>query len=261
MNVKVKDLYKKFENKIAVSGINFDIKENTTLGLLGPNGVGKSTVADAINFAIYGSTLRELKKEHVINNINQRNCVVTLEFTLNHDGNTTEYKIVRSLSPSKCYLYEDNVDKTRDSIVNTTEYIQGLLNTTQDVYQNCVVMTINNATPFMAKKKLDKRKFIEGIFNLQIFSNMLALARVKYNEVVKELDIECARYEEISNSIDNYNTQKEIALNEKNRARKKLNDRKNANINEIKQLKNSKTTITEQDLAGFTENIIKIDSK
>ena len=48
MNVKVKDLYKKFENKIAVSGINFDIKENTTLGLLGPNGCGKTTTIGMI---------------------------------------------------------------------------------------------------------------------------------------------------------------------------------------------------------------------
>ena len=48
MNVKVKDLYKKFEDRIAVSGINFDIKENTTLGLLGPNGCGKTTTIGMI---------------------------------------------------------------------------------------------------------------------------------------------------------------------------------------------------------------------
>ena len=48
MNVKVKDLYKKFENKIAVNGINFDIKENSTLGLLGPNGCGKTTTIGMI---------------------------------------------------------------------------------------------------------------------------------------------------------------------------------------------------------------------
>jgi len=48
MNVKVKDLYKKFENKIAVCGINFDIKENSTLGLLGPNGCGKTTTIGMI---------------------------------------------------------------------------------------------------------------------------------------------------------------------------------------------------------------------
>ena len=48
MNVKVKDLFKKFENKIAVNGINFNITENSTLGLLGPNGCGKTTTIGMI---------------------------------------------------------------------------------------------------------------------------------------------------------------------------------------------------------------------
>ena len=48
MNVKIKNLYKKFENKIAVNGINFNISENSTLGLLGPNGCGKTTTIGMI---------------------------------------------------------------------------------------------------------------------------------------------------------------------------------------------------------------------
>ena len=48
MNVKIKSLYKKFENKIAVNGINFNISENSTLGLLGPNGCGKTTTIGMI---------------------------------------------------------------------------------------------------------------------------------------------------------------------------------------------------------------------
>ena len=57
------------------------------------NGVGKSTVADSIYFAIYGTTLRELKKDHIINNITQRNCVVELDFDVNIDGKSNQYKI------------------------------------------------------------------------------------------------------------------------------------------------------------------------
>ena len=154
------------------------------------NGVGKSTIADAVYFAIFGSTLREIKKEHIVNNITQRGCEVHLDFSVNSYGSNTNYKIVRKLTPTKCHLYEDGIDKTRDSIQNTTEYICKLLNTTPDIFQNCVIMTINNATPFMAKKKIEKRKFIEGIFNLQVFSNMLASARSEYNIVLRELDIE-----------------------------------------------------------------------
>jgi DNA repair exonuclease SbcCD ATPase subunit len=127
------------------------------------NGVGKSTVADAVYFAIFGNTLRELKKDFIVNNIVQRNCEVCLNFTVNVDGVESEYKLIRRLAPSKCLLYRDGEDITRDSISNTTQYLCDLLHTTPEVFQNCVIMTVNNVIPFMAKKKLEKRKFIEGI--------------------------------------------------------------------------------------------------
>jgi DNA repair exonuclease SbcCD ATPase subunit len=223
------------------------------------NGVGKSTIADAVYFAIFGSTLREIKKEHIVNNITQRGCEVHLEFNVNSDGNNINYKIIRKLTPTKCYLYEDDIDKTRDSIQNTTDYICNILNTTPDIFQNCVIMTINNATPFMAKKKIEKRKFIEGIFNLQVFSNMLASARSEYNIVLRDLDIECARFEEISSSLNTYGEQKETDISEKNRSRKKLLERQNINIKEIEELSKNKTNITQDQINKYNSSITKID--
>ena len=133
------------------------------------NGVGKSTVADSIYFAIFGTTLRELKRDHIVNNITQRNCEVMLNFNVQQAGETNRYKLIRKLVPSKCYLYKNDEDITLDTIANTTEHVCEILNTNADVFQNCVIMTLNNVIPFMAKKKLEKRKFIESIFNLQVF--------------------------------------------------------------------------------------------
>ena len=200
------------------------------------NGVGKSTIADAINFAIYGDTLRELKKEHITNNIIQKDCEVCLVFTVNQDGNRTEYKVIRKLKPTKCFLYEDDVDKTLDTIANTSDYIVKLLNSSSEVFQNCVVMTINNTVPFMAKKGIDKRKFIEGIFNLQIFSDMLNVVRAEYNNILRDFDIECAKYEEISNTLQAYNDQKTNSENEKIRAKAKFEARRTAYVDEIKNI-------------------------
>ena len=53
------------------------------------------------------------------------------------------------LEPSKCYLYVNGEDRTRDSISNTTEYICKILNASQDVFQNCVIMTLNNTKILM----------------------------------------------------------------------------------------------------------------
>tara|TARA_R110002167_G_scaffold9579_19_gene44364 strand:+ start:355 stop:2175 length:1821 start_codon:yes stop_codon:yes gene_type:complete len=183
-----------------ITGINKDKQDRR-------NGVGKSTIADALHFALFGSTIRDLKKEHIVNNITQKDCEVVLEFTITNNNISTKYKLVRRLVPSKCFLYENDIDITRDSISNTTTYITSLINSTPEVFQNCVIMTVNNTTPFMAKKKIEKRKFVEGILNLEVFSDMLCQVRNEYNSVTKEFDIECMRYEEVSKTIETYESQ------------------------------------------------------
>ena len=223
------------------------------------NGVGKSTVADSIYFAIYGDTLRPVKKDHIINNITQRNCIVELEFEVNCDGVLSQYKIIRQLAPSKCHLTCDGKDITRDSIANTTEHIMSLLNTTSEVFQNCVIMTVNNAIPFMAKKKLEKRKFIEGIFNLQVFSNMLTTVRGEYNTVVKDLDIECAKYEEISNTLAAYAEQKQANENEYNRSNEKLNARLEHNKESVLKLQDKLDKVKDINIDDVKDIISQLD--
>ena len=213
-----------------ITGLNKDKEDRR-------NGVGKSTIADAIYFAVFGNTIRELKKEHMINNVTQDRCEVVLEFDCNSDGQQDSYRIVRTLGPTKCYLYKNGDDKTRDSINNTNELISEIINSSPEVFQNCVIMTINNTTPFMAKKKLEKRKFIEGIFNLQVFSGMLNNARSEANEVVKDFNVECARYEEVSNSLDSYVVQQNEANEVRDQAKKRYTDRKQRNIDTIKEHK------------------------
>ena len=100
-----------------ITGINRDKEDRR-------NGVGKSTVADALYFAIFGQTLRELKKNFIANNLTAGTCEIQLSFTVDdpkHGFN--EFDIIRTLNPSKCYIYKNGNDKTRDSIVNTNEYI------------------------------------------------------------------------------------------------------------------------------------------
>lgn len=224
------------------------------------NGVGKSTVADSIYFAIFGTTLRELKRDHIVNNITQRDCEVTLNFTVQQDGETNRYKLIRKLAPSKCYLYKDDEDVTRDTIANTTEHVCDVLNTTPEVFQNCVIMTLNNVVPFMAKKKLDKRKFIEGIFNLQVFGNMLTTARQQYNKVLRELDVECAKYEEISNTLATYIEQKQTMANERKRSIDKLQARKQSNLKRIDQLDQDIKSHEDVDIEKIHESVSKIDN-
>lgn len=213
-----------------ITGVNKDKDDRR-------NGVGKSTIADAIYFTIFGTTIREIKKENICNNQSTGQTETCLDLCITENQRTTEYRIVRVLNPSKCYLYVDGVDKTRDSISNTSKYITDMLCSTPDVFQNCVIMTLNNTIPFMAQKKNDKRKFIEGILNLQVFGDMLQLAKSEYNEHVKELEISCAKYETTSNQIESLTAQKKKQNDDIKDRVHILQNRKKQNDTEIQNLK------------------------
>jgi len=209
-----------------ITGVNKDKEDRQ-------NGVGKSTIADAINFAVFGETLRDLKKEFIINSLNKKNCEVTLEASVKYFDVVEEIKIIRTLEPSKCYIFINDEDKTRDSISNTNNFIMKKFNCTPEVFQNCVIMTINNTTPFMAKKKQEKRKFIEEIFNLGVFSEMSDLLKSDVTDNKKALDIEGTRYDEVNRTLNSYITQKENTTIERKQKQEKYTQRKINNASEI----------------------------
>ena len=210
----------------AITGINRDQIDRR-------NGVGKSTIPDALHFALFGTTIRELKKEFILNNITENTCEVSLAFSI-HKGKTQDnYEIVRSIEPSRCTLYHNDRDITRDSIANTTLYIEELIQSTSDIFQNCVIMTINNTIPFMAKKKNDKRKFIESIFNLEIFSKMLTQLREEQNSHKRNLEAESARQDELSLSHETLVTQQTKAHEDYQTRKKTLEERQINNNKEL----------------------------
>ncbi len=210
-----------------ITGKNYDKSDRA-------NGVGKSTIADAIHFALYGSTIRDLKKENIVNNLfPEELCEVELEFSVEENNIKTEYKIIRTLNPTKCFLYVNGEDKTRSGVPQTTEFITDIINTSSEVFQNSVVMTINNTVPFMAQKKVEKRKFIEGILGLEVFSNMLLIARSEFNDTKRLLDIEISKNEETERSLDSNIKQKESFEENRKKRKEVLLTRQTNNQNEL----------------------------
>jgi DNA repair exonuclease SbcCD ATPase subunit len=234
-----------------ITGINKDKEDRQ-------NGVGKSTIADAINFAVFGETLRDLKKEYIVNSINKKNCEVVLEVSITQFDAIENIKIVRTLEPSKCYIYINDEDKTRDSISNTNNFIMKKFNCTPEIFQNCVIMTINNTIPFMAKKKQEKRKFIEDIFNLGVFSNMSNLLKTDVNENKKALDIEGTRYTEVEKTLNSYIRQRDNTLEERKLKHEKYKQRKINNANEIVEITEKLQSFHEKSIDNINEGITKL---
>lgn len=210
-----------------ITGKNYDKADRA-------NGVGKSTIADAVHFALYGSTIRDLKKENIVNDqAPDQLCEVELEFTYQQDTQVNECKIVRTLNPTKCYFFVNGQDVTRSGVPQTTEYITSIIKTSSEVFQNSVIMTINNTIPFMAQKKVEKRKFIEGILGLEVFGNMLLLARSDFNEAKRSVDIELTKQQEVERSLVDANKQKSTYEENKNKRLALLHERQKNNEQEL----------------------------
>lgn len=209
-----------------ITGRNIDKPERR-------NAIGKSTIADAFYFCIFGETLRELKKDLIVNNITNGKTVVELEFCVTSPYSIDSYKLIRTLGPSKVYLQKNGEDITRDSITNTTKLVCEVLSASPAAFQNCIIMTVNNAVPFMAKSKIEKRKFIEDIFGLEVFSKMLSTARSDYNETKKQLDITNVQLEEASNTLLNYQKQQENTSLQKQQTINTLTERLNKTLSDI----------------------------
>jgi DNA repair exonuclease SbcCD ATPase subunit len=209
-----------------LTGINIDKPERK-------NAVGKSTVADALYFAIFGETLRGIKKDLITNNITGGKTHVELEFDVDTSQGSSKYSIIRTLLPTKVYVYKDGVDETRDSIANTTKYICDILSASPAVFQNCVIMTVNNAIPFMAKNKTEKRRFIEDIFGMEVFSKMISVLRSDYNDVKRLHDADAIKLEEIDTSLRGYIGQKNNSLEKKQNKHNLYLTRQLANEKEI----------------------------
>jgi len=178
-NIKVKNFLSIGNELVKINfkkGINI-ITGNNRDKLDRRNGVGKSTIADSIHFAIFGETIREIPKSNIINNITNKSTYVELSFSVSENNNINHYKIIRTLKPTKCFLYINDEDKTESTIINTTNKIKEVLSASTELFQNCVIMSLNTTLPFMAQKRVEKRKFIEGILNLEVFSQMLQVAR------------------------------------------------------------------------------------
>ena len=243
-----------------ITGVNRDKEDRR-------NGVGKSTIADAVYFAVFGETLRDVKKEHIVNSTTKKGCAVELEIQVKNGTEVNDIRVVRTIEPSKCYIFINGEDKTLDSISSTNNFIRTLLSCTPEVFQNCVIMTINNTIPFMAKKKQEKREFIENIFNLSIFSNALVYLKSDLTEKRKIYDIELAKYDENDRALKRQEKQQLEINSERERKKNTLNDRRKQNVIDINKLQEAaeniiieSTDIIKQNVDTLNAGIVKIDN-
>ena len=227
-----------------ITGINKDLMDRQ-------NGVGKTTVIDALYYSLFGETTRELKKEFITNNITNDTSEISLDFSIDD----VKYKVVRSIKPSKCFLYENEVDISRDSITNTTEYLLSILELTPEIFNNCICLSVNSTTPFMAQKKIEKRKFIEGIFNLDVFSKMNVKLKEEYNEIKKDISMYSTKSSDLEKTIKFLSE----SQNRRNEERKNKEQAILANIDKCNsEIEKIKERLSNYEIADVVANELKV---
>ena len=236
-------------------GINLITGENKDIG--GKNGIGKSTISDALYWCLFGNTLRELKKEKIQHNQNDKECKVVLNFDIHTEKNQKKYQITRILNPSKITILCDGNDATPSTLPKSDEYIKYLIGANEEVFNNAVIMSSNNTLPFMAQKKVDKRKFIEGILQLNVFGEMLLKTRSELNECKKQNDLQSNTFINHQKNLEMLEKLKNNDENNKKSKIQELNDKIKNNQKQISKLEN------ESSLSGnnLKEEISELEKK
>lgn len=145
--------------------------------IVGQNGAGKSTILDAICYAMYGKPFRKINKPQLVNSINQKGLMTELE--LNIAG--SDYLIVRGMKPHRFEVYKNDQLLNQDALLRDyQEYLEK--NILKLNYRSfCQVVVLGSATyiPFMQLAAFQRREVIEDLLDIQIFSTMNALLKDK----------------------------------------------------------------------------------
>jgi len=167
-------------------------KSSTTL-IIGKNGEGKSTILDALCFALFGKPFRNINKNQLINSINGKGTLVTIEFS----ANGKEYKVVRGIKPNIFEIWCNDELMNQDAAAKDYQKAleQQILRLNYKTFTQVVILGSASFVPFMQLTSYQRREVIEDILDIRIFSTMNQLLKEKANETrddIKRIEGEVA---------------------------------------------------------------------
>jgi DNA repair exonuclease SbcCD ATPase subunit len=159
-------------------------KSQSTL-VVGRNGEGKSTMLDALTFALFGKPFRNINKPQLINSINGKNCVVEITF----DIGTSEYKVVRGIKPNVFEIWLNGSMINQDAAAKDYQKMleQQILRLNYKTFTQVVILGSASFVPFMQLPAWQRREVIEDILDIGVFSTMNGILKERINETKDQL--------------------------------------------------------------------------
>ena len=171
--------------------LELDRSPNTIV--VGENGAGKSSFIDALCFVLFNKPFRDIKKNQLLNSINQKDLLVEITFNIGQ----IEYEVKRGIKPNVFEIYKNGTLLNQPgSSRDYQETLEGsILKLNYKSFTQIVVLGNASFTPFMQLKSYDRRIIIEDLLDIQIFSNM--------NTILKDrISINKKETQEINYQID-----------------------------------------------------------
>lgn len=156
-----------------------NLSDNRTTLIIGENGAGKSTILDAICYALYNKAFRKINKPQLINAVNQKNCVVEIGFSTGRD----EYLIRRGMKPNIFEIEKNGELVNQDAANRDYQDILEKYILKMSYKSFCQVVILGSASfvPFMQLPTGQRREIIEDLLDIQIFTTMNMLLKDKIN--------------------------------------------------------------------------------
>jgi DNA repair exonuclease SbcCD ATPase subunit len=169
--------------------------------IVGSNGVGKSTLLDALCYGLFGKPFRNINLPLLVNSITKKNFVVEIDFQVGY----YEYRIVRGMKPAVFEIWrrvsngaEAYAKQDMEGVRDEQAVLEQILGCNKKSFEQVVCLGANY-TPFLSLDKAARRKIVENLLDLEIFSDMNVLLKEDYGKLtdtLKELETERTIYRE-----------------------------------------------------------------
>ena len=162
-----------------------DLGKHNFVLVSGNNGHGKSfALLDSITFALFGKPFRKINIPQLVNSINQKDCVVEVEFTIGKD----EYKITRGLKPKLFEIHRNGklIDQSAKSKDYQKMLEEQILKMNYKSFTQVVILGSSSFVPFMQLTAADRRSVIEDILDINVFSLMNGILKTRISTLKEE---------------------------------------------------------------------------